>query len=52
MSGIFHTFFRVYEKRKMAALEVERIVRELVAKNDIKQVSIKASCFLFRVLNP
>ncbi|KAL5268345.1 hypothetical protein ACHWQZ_G002270 [Mnemiopsis leidyi] len=29
---------KVYEKRKMAALEVERIVRELVAKNDIKQV--------------
>ena len=29
---------RVYEKRKMAALEVERIVRELVSRNDIKQV--------------
>ena len=42
---ITKTLLRVYEKRKMAALEVERIVRELVAKNDIKQVKIDISPF-------
>lgn len=29
---------RLYDKRKMAALEVERIVRELISRNDTKQV--------------